>query len=74
MFARDFATRMLPFDEMSVPHYADLVARRRLAGHAISAFDAAILAIARANGAGVATRNIRDFEGCGVLVHDPWQG
>ena len=29
-----------------------------------------IAAIARSNGAAVATRNVRDFEGCGI---DPWQ-
>jgi predicted nucleic acid-binding protein len=32
-----------------------------------------IAAIARANGAGVVTRDIRDFEDCGVALIDPRQ-
>ena len=36
-------------------------------------FDCQIAAIARANGAAVATRNLRDFEGCGIDIIDPWQ-
>jgi predicted nucleic acid-binding protein len=29
--------------------------------------------IARSTGAAVATRNVDDFEGCGVSVIDPWR-
>ena len=45
----------------------------RAAGRPISQFDAQIAAIARAHGAAVATRNSRDFEGCGIEVIDPWR-
>ena len=38
----------------------------------ISQFDCQIAAIGRARGAAVATRNARDFEGCGIEVIDPW--
>ena len=31
-------------------------------------------AIARQRGAALATRGIRDFEGCGIELHDPWRG
>lgn len=37
-------------------------------------FDAQIAAIARTSGASIATRNVRDFEGCGVTVLNPWNG
>ena len=46
---------------------------RRAAGRPISQFDCQIAAIARSNGAAVATRNVRDFEGCGIVIIDPWQ-
>jgi toxin FitB len=35
--------------------------------------DCQIVAIARAHGAAMATRNVTDFEGCGVAVIDPWR-
>jgi predicted nucleic acid-binding protein len=31
-----------------------------------------IAAIALSRGASVVTRNVRDFEGCGVAVINPW--
>lgn len=43
-------------------------AERRAAGLPTSQFDA----IARAQGASVATRNTSDYDGCGVVVIDPW--
>lgn len=36
--------------------------------------DALIAATALVNGLTVVTRNVRDFEGTGVVVVDPWQG
>jgi len=46
---------------------------RRAAGRPISQFDCQIAAIARAQGASVATRNTGDYDGCGVAVIDPWE-
>lgn len=74
MFATDFAGRVLPFDEAAADAYADIAASRRQAGRPIAQFDAQIVAIARSRGAGVATRNVANFEMCGVDVIDPWQG
>ena len=34
--------------------------------------DAMIAAIARTQGATVATRNVDDFEGCGIAIVNPW--
>jgi predicted nucleic acid-binding protein len=39
----------------------------------ISQFDAMIVAMARSRGASLATRNAKDFEGCGVDVINPWK-
>jgi len=72
MFAEDFAGRVLPFDRAAAAAFAEIAAVRRLAGRPISQADAQIAAIARSRGAAVATRNVKDFEGCGVVVVDPW--
>ncbi len=69
----DFRGRILPFDSAAARAYATIVAERRSEGRPIGQFDAQIAAIARAHGATVATRNVRDFEGCGVDLIDPWQ-
>lgn len=67
-----FAGRVLPFDEPAAEAYAALAAARRRAGRPIGFQDGAIAAIGLAHGATVATRNTRDFEGCGVALIDPW--
>jgi predicted nucleic acid-binding protein len=72
MFTEDFSGRILAFDSEAALFYAEIAAERRRAGHPISHFDAQISAIARSTGAAVATRNVRDFEGCGVEVLNPW--
>ena len=72
MFAEDFAQRIRPFDTAAVPGYVDVVSRRRAAGRPISQFDAQIAAIARCHGDQLATRNVGDFEGCGLSLVDPW--
>ena len=74
MFEEDFAGRILPFDSETVAAYVEIVCDRREIGRPISQFDAQIAAIARRAGAKLATRNIPDFESCGVTLVDPWSG
>jgi len=42
------------------------------AGRSIGAIDLLICATARVRSLDVATRNVRDFEDCGVRVINPW--
>lgn len=72
MFAEEFAGRVLSFGSDAALPYAQIAAARSGAGRPISHFDAQIAAIARACGASVATRNVTDFDGCGVAVINPW--
>jgi predicted nucleic acid-binding protein len=72
MFAEDFAERVLPFDSAAAEAFAAIAAARRREGRPITSFDAQIAAIARACGAALATRNVADFEACGIVVVDPW--
>jgi hypothetical protein len=72
MFLEDFAGRVLPFDSGSAADYAAVVAARRSAGTPISQFDGQIAAIALSHRLGLATRNVPDFEGCGLTLTNPW--
>jgi len=72
MLEEDFTGRILPFDSSAAVAYARITATRRQAGRPITQADAQIAAIAAARGAIVATRNIADFEGCGVTLVNPW--
>ncbi len=72
MLGEGFRDRILPFDRDAARAYAAIAAERRAAGRPISQLDCQIAAIARAQGASVATRNTGDYDGCGVAVIDPW--
>ena len=73
-FSVTFAERILPFDSEASRAYEAVAAARRAAGRLVSSYDCLIAAIARANGAAVATRNARDFQDCGVETLNPWDG
>jgi len=73
MFEHDFAGRILPFGSAAAIVYAEIAAARRGAGRPISAFDAQIAAIVRVHDADLATRNVDDFDRCGIDVIDPWR-
>jgi len=73
MFTEDFAGRIRPFDTAAVPGYVEVVWKRRAAGRPISQFDAQIAAIAMRHGDKLATRNVSDFDGCGLSLVDPWK-
>ena len=72
MLEEDFAQRVLPFDRAAASAFAVIASGRRKKGRPISEFDAQIAAVARINGAAVATRNADDFRDCGIGVIDPW--
>lgn len=67
-----FNGRVLSFDLICTPAYAELMAKARAAGLAIATADGYIAAIAAANGLAVATRDSGPFEAAGVAVINPW--
>ena len=73
-FGSLFAGRVLPFDGDAARAYAEIASARRVIGRPVSQADCQIAAIARSCGMAVATRSIRDFEGIGVEILDPWNG
>jgi len=50
-----------------------LRAKRRSSGRVLDLGDAPIVGTAKARDVGVATHNVRDFDGLEVAVIDPWQ-
>ena len=68
-----FAERILPFDSAAAHVYAEIASDRRRAGRPIGEADCQIAAISRSRGGVLVTRNVRDFEGTGVDVVDPWK-
>ena len=71
MLGEDFSGRILPFDSPAA--FIEIVAERRQAGRPISHAEAQITAIVRSRGAAIATRNVPDFEGCGIEIVNPWR-
>ncbi len=69
----DFRERVLSFDRSAALAFGVIAAARSAAGKPISQFDCQIAAIASIHGAALATRNTRDFTGCGLELIDPWQ-
>ena len=72
LFETTFEDQVLSFDGAAAQNYASLRAAKRKAGMIIDILDMQIAAIALANGAAVATRNVRHFEDCGLRLIDPW--
>jgi predicted nucleic acid-binding protein len=64
---------VLPFDAQAAQIYGEIMAARRGAGRPMSILDGQIAAMARAHRLSVATRNVRDFELCGLEVVNPFE-
>jgi predicted nucleic acid-binding protein len=67
-----FGARVFSFDRDAARIYPLVILQRKALGLATDTADGQIVAIARAQGAAVATRNTADFEHCGVEIINPW--
>jgi len=74
MFAEDLAGRVFAFESEAARVFSKIAAHRRVLGRPISHADAQIAAIAQVRGAKLATRNVADFQDCGLDRIDPWKG
>jgi len=68
-----FAGRVLPFDLGCTQAYAELMAKARATGLAISSADGSVAAVATAKGLTVATRDTGPFKAAGAAVINPWR-
>ena len=69
-----FEQRVLPVDEPVALAWGDLMGLAKRRGRGLSSMDGLIAATAIARQLTLATRNIKDFEGFGVDLLDPWAG
>ena len=67
-----FSNRILSFDAAAAYHYGEILGYRKLLGRPMGVPDGQIAAIARLHNAALATRNLRDFADCGLLLIDPF--
>jgi predicted nucleic acid-binding protein len=70
--ATSFEDQVLRYDLGASRRYAAMQADRRAAGRPLSTEDGMIAAICAENEAALATRNVRDFDGLGVALINPW--
>ena len=69
-----FQGRMLDVTANVAQAWGELLARRSQAGATMPAVDGLLAATALAHDKVLVTRNVRDFEGCGLAIFDPWTG
>lgn len=67
-----FANRVLAYDSAAADAHAEIAAQRRVQGRPRGQSDMMIAGIVRAHEATLATRNVRDFDDCGIALLDPW--
>jgi toxin FitB len=72
--SRGLDGRIFDFDQAAADVFGDIMVAREKAGRRLQGSDGLILAIAKSRGAGIATRNIAEFEGCAVDLTNPWIG
>lgn len=71
--AQAFEERVLDFTASAARAYAEIMGHRKEAGHPMSLPDGQIASIAHVHGFAVATRNIKDFEDCGIELINPFE-
>jgi hypothetical protein len=74
MVSTIFTGRIVTFNFAAARAYGPILATRQRMGRPIDEMDALIAATALTNRATLATRNIADFEHCGIALVNPWDG
>lgn len=72
--AEGFVGRIIAFDEPAARIYAEIMGLCKEKGRPMSLPDGQIAAIAKVNLLALATRNLTDFENCGIPLINPFQG
>lgn len=67
-----FEGRLLQVDAATALAWGDVMAGAKRAGRGLSSMDGLLAATALAHDLTLATRNIKDFEGLGIRLIDPW--
>jgi predicted nucleic acid-binding protein len=67
-----FENRIIPVEAPVAMAWGDLMALAKRSGRGLASMDGLIAATAVAHQLTLATRNIKDFEGFGIDIVDPW--
>jgi toxin FitB len=67
-----FYERILSFTTVTAQLYGEIMGYRKTLGRPLSILDGQIAAIALANNMAIATRNIKDFNDCGLELINPF--
>lgn len=67
-----FDGRLIPIESRVAEKWATLMAQEKMAGRALKALDGFIAATALVHGLALVTRNVRDFQGLGLNLINPW--
>lgn len=73
LIERRFRGRILSNDIPSALKYGEIFAARQAMGRPVGPMDAMIAAICLVNDATLATRNVRDFDGLGMKLVNPFE-
>jgi predicted nucleic acid-binding protein len=73
MFSALFADRIFDLDVSAARMFGTVLKMRASMGRPIDDMDALIAATALTKGVTLATRNIPDFEHCGIQLINPWE-
>ncbi len=68
-----FGKRVLPVTQAIAERWGALEAQRQVIGRPLGVADGMIAATALEHGLTVVTRNVKDFEGLGVTIINPWE-
>jgi len=68
-----FAGRVLDVDRRVADAWGSVMARGQRSGRTLTVMDAFFAATAKSHDMTLVTRNVRDFDGLGVPVLDPWE-
>lgn len=68
-----FEDRILDFDTSSAHIYGKIMAERKRLGKPLGVPDGQIASIACFHGASLATRNVKDFQNCGINIINPFK-
>jgi toxin FitB len=68
-----FGERILPLDTQTLLRWGTLTANMESSGHPLPVMDGLIVATAMQHNLIIATRNVADFQPCGVPILNPWE-
>jgi toxin FitB len=68
-----FEARILNIEPHAAETWGVVMARRQKIGLTLGSMDAFVAATAEAHGLTLATRSVKDFQGLGISLVDPWQ-